>query len=205
MAIGQIREDFAELRIPLRFPEGVPNLAAVDSVRITDTSPIVRRLETGSELVMRRWSWPLPNGRPLYNLRSEGRQFGNSATGGRCLIPLNAFYEFTEAAGAPRRRKDKWSFALAPSRDGRRHPYASSDRPDAFFCVAGSWRRDVAVGEAFTMLTAEPGPDVAPYHSRQIVLLPAAAWLDWIEGVVPAADLIATPPAGTLVAERVIR
>ncbi len=50
------------------------------------------------------------------------------------------------------------------------------------------------------MLTAAPGPDVAPYHARQIVLLPRDRWADWLGGVVPAADLIAPTPAGTLVA-----
>jgi putative SOS response-associated peptidase YedK len=26
------------------------------------------------------------------------------------------------------------------------------------------------------MLTTEPGPDVAPYHGRQVVVLPSADW-----------------------------
>lgn len=205
MAIGQIREDFAERRIPLRFPEGIPNLAATDSVRITDSTAIVRYAEAGAELVIRRWSWPMPNGRPLYNFRSEGRRFDNTQTGGRCLIPLDAFYEFTDAAGGPRKRKDKWSFALAPGIGSDSNRYASSDRADAFFCIAGIWRWHPTVGEAFTMLTADPGPDVVPYHSRQIVLLRADAWLDWIMGVVPAAALIAPPLAGTLTAQQIVR
>jgi hypothetical protein len=34
-----------------------------------------------------------------------------------------------------------------------------------WFCIAGIWRSHPEIGEAFTMLTMEPGEDVAPYHS----------------------------------------
>lgn len=40
--LGLIRQDFAELRIPLRFSEGVPNMAPLPSVRITDRTVIIR-------------------------------------------------------------------------------------------------------------------------------------------------------------------
>ncbi len=53
------------------------------------------------------------------------------------------------------------------------------------------------------MLTCEPGPDIAPYHSRQIVIMPRDRWADWLGGTVPAAELIAPTPAGTLVVTRV--
>ena len=45
----------------------------------------------------------------------------------------------------------------------------------AWFCIAGIWRQQADVGEAFTMLTTEPGPDVAPYHDRQIAIFWIAA------------------------------
>src|SRR5580704_18777904 len=32
-------------------------------------------------------------------------------------------------------------------------------------------------GEAFTLLTTEPGPDVAPSHDRQMVVLDCPDWL----------------------------
>ena len=44
----------------------------------------------GLEMVVRRWSWPAPNGKPVFNLRSEGRSFSN-----RCLAIADGFYEFT--------------------------------------------------------------------------------------------------------------
>jgi putative SOS response-associated peptidase YedK len=198
VSVDQIHDAFREFRIPLLFPEGLPNLAALDSIRITDPTVIVRAAATdanATELVQRRWSWPGPSGKPVYNYRGEGRSFHNSPTGGRCLIPLDGFYEFTEpgtpADDAPkpkRQKKDKWLFTLAPG------GIMGSD----FFCVAGVWRADAKVGEAFTMLTCEPGPDIAPYHHRQIVLMPRAHWADWLYGTVPAPELIHPTPAGTL-------
>ncbi len=191
ISLNQIRDDWSEINIPLRFPEGFPNLAAIDSFRITDTTLIIRaaRDTVGkAEAVMRRWSWPGPPGKPVYNYRSEGREFGNSETQGRCLIAVDAFYEFTMPAGAPKsKRKDKWAFTKAA---------------EDWFGIAGLWRSHPAVdtggGQAFTMLTTEPGPDVAPYHSRQIVIVERADWGRWIDGTAPTAEICRPLPTGTL-------
>ncbi|GGE06181.1 DUF159 family protein [Polymorphobacter glacialis] len=200
IALGLIREDFSELKIVLKFSEGLPNLAASDSIRITDTTAIIRAAaDNEADMVQRRWSWPSPSKKPVYNYRSEGREFANSAKGGRCLIPVDGFYEFTTPEtppgdpkpGRPKpARKDKWLFTAR----------AAGAKQDAkpLLCIAGLWRADPQVGEAFTMLTCDPGPDIAPYHSRQIVLMPRERWADWLAGTVPAASLIAPTPAGTL-------
>ncbi|UAJ09149.1 SOS response-associated peptidase family protein [Polymorphobacter megasporae] len=230
-SLGEIVEAFSMLKIPLSFPEGLPNLPATDSIRITDPAAIVRLRDSAHQLVQRRWSWVAGpaggagdrkgggssaggkagagkgGGRPVYNYRSEGRRFGNAADGshGRCLIPLDGFYEFTDPAPGAK-RKTKWLFTM---RDG------AEER--GLFCVAGLWRAvgesvggggvgdgaPPAATEAWTMLTCEPGPDIAPYHSRQIVLMPRDRWADWLGGVVPAADLIAPTPAGTLTVAQV--
>jgi putative SOS response-associated peptidase YedK len=42
-----------------------------------------------TELIVRRWSWPSPNGKPVFNMRSGGREFPKD----RCLVPLDGFYE----------------------------------------------------------------------------------------------------------------
>ncbi|HEY0325295.1 MAG TPA: SOS response-associated peptidase [Allosphingosinicella sp.] len=188
IALGQIHDEFSELRIPLRFPEGLPNLAPLDSIRITDPTAIVRSGAEGTELVVRRWSWPGSNKKPVYNYRSEGREFANSATGGRCLIPVDGFYEFTTPADPKAKRKHKWLF----TRPG-----------ESFLCIAGIWRASSEVGEAFTMLTTEPGPDVAPYHSRQVAVLDRGDWAAWLDASVPARELIRPLPAGTLAVEQI--
>ena len=53
------------------------------------------------------------------------------------------------------------------------------------------------------MLTMEPGPDIAPYHDRQIVVLERNAWADWLDPAVPAASLVRPLPEGTLLVEQV--
>ncbi len=184
VALGQIRDDFSHTRIPLRFPEGLPNLAPLDSIRITDPNAIVRQGEEGAELVIRRWSWPGPGGKPVYNFRSEGREF----TSGRCLIVADGFYEFTRPADPKQKRKDKWLF---------------TKRDEAWFCIAGLWRSTPEVGEAFTMLTTEPCEDVAPYHHRQIAVLARGDWARWLDPAVPAREVLKPLPAGSLEVERV--
>lgn len=56
--VGTIIEEFADLKIRIRFGEGVPNLEPRDDIRITDPGPIIRRMgDTDDvELVQRRWT-----------------------------------------------------------------------------------------------------------------------------------------------------
>ncbi|HEX8381110.1 MAG TPA: SOS response-associated peptidase [Allosphingosinicella sp.] len=187
VAPDAIAAAFEQLRIPLRFPEGMPNAEPRAEIRITDRAPIVRWGEGAGELVQRRWSWPGPGGKPVYNFRSDGREFANSRKGGRCLIVTDGFYEFT-APKAPRadKRKDRWLFTM-PGRD--------------WFCIAGLWRSGDQ-GEAFTMLTTEPGPDVTPYHHRQVAVLSAESWGPWLDGSGSARELLGPCPAGMLEAAR---
>jgi putative SOS response-associated peptidase YedK len=59
------------------------------------------------------------------------------------------------------------------------------------------------VGDAFTLLTIEPGPDVAPIHGRQMVVLDRAEWLAWLDLTQPDAELLRPLPGGSLVFEQV--
>lgn len=180
-----IAEDFADLKIKIKFSEGTPNIEARTDIKITDVAPIVRSIERGAgDLVQRRWSWPGPTGKPVYNFRSDGREFAS----GRCLILADGFYEFTTPADSKKKRKDKWLF---------------TKKGEPWFCIAGIWRSNPAVGEAFTMLTMEPGPDIAPYHDRQIAILDRKDWAAWLDPAIPAKELLRVPPAGTLAVEQV--
>jgi putative SOS response-associated peptidase YedK len=61
------------------------------------------------------------------------------------------------------------------------------------------------VGEAFTLLTTEPGPDVVPYHNRQVAVLPPASWRAWLDHAAPARELLKPLLAGTLSVEAATR
>lgn len=178
-SVDEVAQIFRDLQMPLGFPDGIPNLQPRE-IRITEQAPIVRSGTTaGAELVARRWSWPGPVGKPVYNFRSEGRNFGS----GRCLILADGFYEFTAQSDPRAKRKHKWLFTL---------------RGAPLFAIAGLWRPDPKVGEAFTMLTTEPGEDVRPYHSRQVVVLSPGDFGRWLDPEVPAQDLLKPLPAGSL-------
>jgi len=58
-------------------------------------------------------------------------------------------------------------------------------------------------GEAFTLLTTEPGPDVAPIHDRQVVVLERSNWSAWLEQTGNETDLFRALPAGSLGVEQV--
>jgi putative SOS response-associated peptidase YedK len=180
-SVDEIARIFQDLQMPIRFPEGIPNLSPKE-IAITDPGPIVRvtpDTEHDYELVMRRWSWPGPNGKPVYNFRSDNREFSS----GRCLILADGFYEFTAPSDPRQKRKDRWLFTW---------------EGEGMIGIAGLFRRAPDVGEAFTMLTTEPGPDIAPYHNRQIALLPPQQWDDWLRYKVPGRDLLRPLPAGAL-------
>ena len=175
-----IRRIFEAVQIPLIFPEGIPNFEP-RNVRITDRAPIVRfnRDTRGAELVERRWSWPAPGGKPVFNMRSDGREFGRD----RCLVLADGFFEFTSPADPKQKKKDCWLFR--PSDDER-------------FAIAGVIRNDSQVGEAFTLLTVPPGPDILPYHNRQIALLSPPDWRTWLDGSVSSKDMLRPADAGEL-------
>lgn len=48
------------------------------------------------------------------------------------------------------------------------------------------------------MLTCEPGPDVAPYHNRQVVLLSPGDCFEWLNPARLAADFVGPLPGGSL-------
>jgi hypothetical protein len=103
------------------------------------------------------------------SLPGAGRHFDKS---GRCLIPASAFFEFT----GKRYPKAKHRFALKGA---------------PITAIGGIWREGHADHPpSFTTLTTAPGPDVAPYHNRQIVVLRPEDWSAWIHLSKTEAELL---------------
>jgi putative SOS response-associated peptidase YedK len=176
-------EAFSDIRLPVVFPKAALNLEPRDDIWPTDVAPIVRRVEGGVELARLRWGFPpgRPKAGPVINFRSEGRRLDR----GRCLVPASWFYEF-RGAKAP---KEKWKFTKTG---------------EEWFCFAGLWRPASGGGfEAFTLLTTEPGADVAAIHGRQMVVLERADWAAWLDLTKPEGELLRALPEGSLTRERV--
>lgn len=168
---AELFEIFSESRFPLRFPDGTPNLEPTDDIRPTDAAPAI--LPAGDHSILVRMKWGLlpsqPKRPPVINMRSEGRRFER----GRCLVPASSFFEFT----GEKYPKTRWRFRRT---DGD------------WFCFAGF--QNGGEDARFTLLTVDPGPDIAPTHDRQPVVLARADWDRWLAG---EDGLLAPSPAGT--------
>ena len=69
---------FSQTRIPVKWPDAIPNLQPRDDIWPTDKAPVVRRLDDGTnEFSEMRWGFPpaQPKRPPVINFRSEGRRF----------------------------------------------------------------------------------------------------------------------------------
>ncbi|WP_297803253.1 SOS response-associated peptidase family protein [uncultured Brevundimonas sp.] len=186
-SVTQLVETFSEVGIGLVFRGGIPNLEPREEVRPTNSTLLVRAGEGDSaEGVMAGFGFDAPvradgkKGGPVINFRTEGRHFTNKGASGRALIPVSGFYEFTGDATP----KTRWRL------------HAPDNAP---LMLAALWR---ATGEdlRFSLLTAEPGPDVAPFHTRGVMPLPADHWADWLFDRASSELILKPPKAGTLTA-----
>lgn len=177
----QMMQDL-ELGIPTQQTE--LDLPQSDMVRINDMAPVMRAAGNGVELAQMNFSFApgRPKGGPVFNFRSEGRDFSKS---GRCLIPASGFFEYF----GTKYPKTQYRFTLTGA---------------PFLAIAGLWRE--AEGNqpmSFTMLTTSPGPDIAPYHDRQVVVLRPNDWAAWLYLTKPQAELLRPLPEGSLDVEMV--
>ncbi len=167
-------EAFEGLGAPLDVSGGIPNLEPRDEIWPSERAPVIRMGEAGPKLEM--LTWGLPPSRPkaplVINMRGEGRRFER----GRCLVPASHFYEFTGTKSP----KTRWRFTKTG---------------EDWFCIAGVVGSG---GDAFSMLTVPPGPDVAPIHNRQVAILDRETWLPWLDGSAEAPSLLRPCPPETL-------
>lgn len=170
-------EEFDRRSLPLfKWHDGlIPNLGAQPSIKIRDSAVIVRLADGTLSGSTATWAWPGPRGAPVFNFRSEGRDFSRSD---RVLILADGFFEYTTPASPKVKLKDRHLFTM-PGED--------------WFWIAG-----VVRDGCFTMLTTAPGPDVAPYHDRQVVTLGLEAGMEWLALSRPESELLRPSPPGAL-------
>jgi putative SOS response-associated peptidase YedK len=123
-----------------------------------------------------------PKGGPVFNFRSEGRNFSKSL---RCLISASGVFEYV----GTKYPKTQYRFSL----------------PGApFLAITGLWREAEGTHPvSFTMLTTSPGVDIAPYHDRQVVVLRPEDWAAWLYLSKPQAELLRPLTEGSLDGEMV--
>ena len=177
-------EEFDKRALPLfRWHAGlVPNLDAQPSIRIRDSAVIVRLRDGALEGEVATWAWPGPRGAPVFNFRSEGRDFAHSD---RVLVLADGFFEYTAPRAKGVKLKDRHRFTLAG---------------EDWFWIAG-----IVKEGCFTLLNTEPGDDVKPFHDRQIVTFAPRAGMDWLTLARPERDLLRPGPAGTLAVQTLRR
>ena len=93
--------------------------------------------------------------RTIVNSREDklnGRTWKQAFAGNRCLIPVTAFFEWTDV-------------------DGRKIPLRFTALDDGWLWVAGIWEDDSEHGECFSMITTEPNEVVTPVHDRMPAVL----------------------------------
>lgn len=184
VAYAQYAEALRHLGMPIVLPLAAPNLEPEEDIWPSELATVFRRHGHGVELARLSWGFEpsSPKGRPVINFRSDGRSFASSR---RCLVPASHFFEF-KGEKAP---KSKFKLTL---------------RDEPWFCFAGLWSPGTPeAGEAFTLLTTAPGPDVAPIHSRQMVVLKRQDWRSWLDLSKPEHELLSALPAGSLVVDQV--
>ena len=158
--------------------ESAADLPQADDIRIGDMGPVLRAAGNGGELILMRFGWPPPRPKapPTFNFRSDGRHFDKSK---RCIVVLSGFFEFTGSKSP--KTKHRLSLKGSP-----------------VMGIAGLWSEDPDGALSFTMLTTEPGPDIAPIHDRQVCVLRPEDWGHWLFLSKPEEELLKPLPAGSL-------
>jgi putative SOS response-associated peptidase YedK len=183
VAYAAYRKAVQALELDTPAGESAADLPRADDIRIGDLGTVIRAAGNGVELVQMKFGWPPPRPKasPVFNFKSDGRHFRDSK---RCLIVLSGFFEFT----GTKYPKAKHRFALKGS---------------PLMAIAGLWSEDDKGELSFTMLTTTPGPDIEPYHDRQVVILRPADWAHWLFLTKPEDELLKPLPKGSLTVETI--
>jgi putative SOS response-associated peptidase YedK len=200
------RYDLSENPAAIRAHFGVPHVpefAPSHDVRPTELAPIVRinPLSQKRESTLARWglvpSWAKDPKFGARGINARVETLGSvpayraAFRNRRCLVPANAFFEWSGAAG----RRTRWRVEL-------------QDRP--LFALAGLWERwidprsDEAV-ETYTIVTTAANETIAPLHDRMPVIVEPDRYVDWLDASCMRMDLFVPGPAAGLRVEPIAR
>lgn len=177
----------AAIRAKFRVPV-VPDYSPNPDLRPTNNAPVVRLSHASMqrEAALLRWglvpAWAkdLKFGARCINARAETLastpSFRVAYRKRRCLVPVNAFFEWTGEPG----HKIKWRIGL-------------KDEP--LFALAGLWEwwKDPASQqgiETYTIVTTRANDLLAPIHDRMPVVIAERDYDRWLDADDPATDLL---------------
>jgi len=143
--------------------------------------PIIRRDPDDPdppELIEATWGSNLrfTDGVDYRFVRGDGKDFPNN----RCLIPATAF----------------------DMKVGEKRFRATLDSGNWFY-LAGLWEPGDGAEVYFRIVTVYANSDIVDYQQRHGAIIHRRQVYDWLDGLVPAAELLCTPPAHTFHVERV--
>ena len=182
-----LSENPAAIRARFHVPS-VPEFAPNADWRPTDRAPIIRRARESTELecVLARWGlvpwWAkeLKFGTHTINARSETvatqPSFRDAFKARRCLVPVNAFYEWS----GPKGHRTKWRIRVTD---------------EGIFSLAGLWERwrDPESGEGletYTIITTAANEAIAKLHDRMPVVLRPQDEERWLDPKATGKDLL---------------
>ncbi len=192
----------AELAQYFATTNATPNHAPSWNIAVTQTALVVRRHpESGARHLdalrwglVPRWATDAKDAAKLMNARADGitekPSFREAFRKRRCLVPMDAFYEWRKAE------------------DGSKQAYAVAQADGMPMAVAGLWegwkQPDGAWLKTFTVITTEANEKQALVHHRMPVVLPPEVWDAWL-GEEPAEpedllELLVPCPAEELLA-----
>ncbi len=142
-------------------------------VRPTMPAPVL--LPSG-EIPLMRWGFVRPWAKAINNARIEKRDtmWKTAWATGRCLIPMGGWYEFSGES------RHLTCHLLEPVKEGP-------------LLAAGLWEPHEELGNCFTMIMAEAGPEtqLGKIHNRMPILLSPEDGARWMAGA--SGDLTGTP------------
>jgi putative SOS response-associated peptidase YedK len=158
----------------------IPNDASpIRHTKITEKGLVIHLEEARWPVRPMTWTWKTPEGKRVFNFVWEkgGKQRPLS-------YPDDGFLRICRAGQSQGEAQRSASI----------HPSGHE-----WLWIAGIVKQD-----AFAMLTTAPGPDMKPYHDRQIVVLPPDKGMDWL-ALSPKAAPLKPLPAGSLAVQTLRR
>ena len=186
----KLEGDFTPLKVAFGIPDDypAPNYASSWNVAPTDQLPIVRYNERAGHrtLDLMRWGlipyWAkdIKIGFSTINAMAETVDtkpvFREAFRRRRCLVPIEAFYEWKKLDGPAT------PTAKSASKDKQFYAIALADR--GIMALAGLWENWKSPAEewvrSFTIITTTPNELCGAIHNRMPVILPPDRWSRWL-------------------------